>query len=69
MRREKKRFVAQDGHGKRYTLVLFSEVGPGGKVRERIETETGKRVWRVEKGVYEMGYTAKKLHSTDPDAP
>ena len=78
MRRKIGQFIAIDENGRRYTILIFTNVIKAGtlenpNMEEEGETELrtfeGMAVNRLEKGKYQIAQTGIIIQSDSPDAP
>jgi len=78
MRRKIGQFIATDENGRRYTLLIFTNVIKGGTLEnpgkevegmEELTTFEGMAVNRLEKGKYQIVQTGIIVRSDSPDAP
>ena len=78
MRRKVGQFIATDENGRRYTILIYTNIIKAGKVENPsggIEGETelrtfeGMAVNRLEKGKYQIAQTGIIVQSDSPDAP
>jgi len=78
MRRKIGQFIATDENGRRYTILIFTNVIKAGtlenpSMEEEGETELrtfeGMAVNRLEKGKYQIAQTGIIVQSDSPDAP
>ena len=78
MRRMIGQFIATDENGRRYTILIFTNLVKGGTVEnpsmevegnKELKTFEGMAVNRLEKGKYEIVQTGIIVQSDSPDAP
>jgi hypothetical protein len=78
MRRKIGQFIATDENGRRYTILIFTNIikagalgNPSGAVEGMTELKTfeGMAVNRLEKGKYQIVQTGKIVQSDSPNAP
>jgi hypothetical protein len=78
MRRKIGQFIATDEKGRRYTILIFTNVtragtleNPSGEAEgmEELKTFEGMAVNRLEKGRYQIVQTGIIIQSDSPDAP
>ena len=78
MRRKIGQFIATDENGRRYTILIYTNVikagtvdNPSGGVEGMAELKTfeGMAVNRLEKGKYQIVQTGIIVQSDSPDAP
>ncbi len=78
MKRKTGQFIAEDEKGRRYTILILTNVvkagtveNPGERVEETTELKTfeGMPVSRLEKGKYQIIQTGTVVRSDSPDAP
>ncbi len=78
MKRKTGQFIAEDEKGRRYTIVIYTNItkagpveNPGEGVEETTELKTfeGMAVNRLEKGRYQIIQTGTVVQSGSPDAP
>ena len=78
MRRKIGQFIATDENGRRYTILIFTNVVKAGtlenpSMEEEGETELrtfeGMAVNRLEKGKYQIAQTGMIIQSDSPNAP
>ena len=78
MRRKIGQFFATDENGRRYTILIYTNVIKAGTVEnpsmevegmEELKTFEGMAVNRLEKGKYQIVQTGIILQSDSPDAP
>ena len=78
MRRKIGQFIATDENGRRYTIVIFTNVVKAGTLEnpsmevegmEELKTFEGMAVNRLEKGKYQIAQTGIIIQSDSPDAP
>ena len=62
-------FIAQDDDGQQHTIYIYPAEQPDGAGLESLETADGRRVERVEKGVYKIVRSGIILRSNAPNAP
>jgi hypothetical protein len=78
MRRKIGQFIATDEKGRRYTILIFTNVTKAGTLEnpsmevegmEELKTFEGMAVNRLEKGRYQIVQTGIIIQSDSPDAP
>ena len=79
MRRKIGQFIATDENGRRYTILIFTNVIKAGTLEnpsmeevegmEELKTFEGMAVNRLEKGKYQIAQTGIIVQSDSPDAP
>jgi hypothetical protein len=78
MRRKIGQFIATDENGRRYTILIFTNVVKAGTLEnpsmegegmEELKTFEGMAVNRLEKGKYQIAQTGIIVQSDLPDAP
>jgi hypothetical protein len=78
MRRKIGQFIATDENGRRYTILIFTNVVKAGTLEnpsmeveemEELKTFEGMAVNRLEKGKYQIAQTGIIIQSDSPNAP
>ncbi len=78
MRRRMGQFIATDENGRRYTILIYTNVIKAGTLEnpsmevegmEELKTFEGMAVNRLEKGKYQIAQTGIIIQSDSPDAP
>jgi len=78
MRRKMGQFIATDENGRRYTILIFTNLVKSGKVEnpsmevegmKELKTFEGMAVNRLEKGKYQIVKTGITVQSDSADAP
>jgi hypothetical protein len=78
MRRKIGQFIATDENGRRYTILIFTNVVKAGTLEnpsmevegmEELKTFEGMAVNRLEKGKYQIAQTGIIVRSDSPNAP
>jgi hypothetical protein len=78
MKRKTGQFFATDEHGRRYTILIFTNIIKAGTLEnpsaeaegiEELKTFEGMAVNRLEKGKYQIVPTGIIIQSNSPDAP
>ena len=78
MRRKMGQFIATDENGRRYTILIYTNVIKEGTLKspstevegmEELKTFEGMAVNRLEKGKYQIVQTGIIVQSDSPDAP
>ena len=78
MRRKVGQFIATDENGRRYTILIYTNIKKAGTVEnpsvevegmEELKTYEGMSVNRLEKGKYQIAQTGIIIWSDLPDAP
>ncbi len=78
MRRKIGQFIATDENGRRYTILIFTNIIKAGtfeepsmevEVMKELNTYEGMAVNRIEKGKYQIVQTGIIVQSDSPDAP
>ncbi len=78
MRRKMGQFIATDENGRRYTILIYTNVAKAGTLEnpsmevegmEELKTFEGMAVNRLEKGKYQIAQTGIIIRSDSPNAP
>ena len=78
MKRKIGQFIATDGNGRRYTIVIYTNITKAGTVENpnegvegmaELKTFEGMAVNRLEKGKYQIVQTGVIVQSDSPDGP